>query len=42
MVQLESGFPNRFRYLVIVTCVGRQGTEEYVTISFQSQIIFFD
>lgn len=33
MVQLESGFPNRFRYLVIVTCVGRQETEEYRNIN---------
>jgi len=29
MVQLESAFPNRFRYLVIVTCIGKQQTEEY-------------
>jgi len=29
MVQLESGFPNRYRYLVMITCVGKQETEEY-------------
>ncbi|CAF1041590.1 unnamed protein product [Rotaria sp. Silwood1] len=34
MVQLESGFPNRFRYLVIVTCVGRQETEESAILGF--------
>jgi protein phosphatase slingshot len=34
MVQLESGFPNRFRYLVIVTCVGRQETEESAVLGF--------
>jgi len=34
MVQLESGFPNRFRYLVIITCVGRQQTEESAILGF--------
>ncbi|CAF3377208.1 unnamed protein product [Rotaria socialis] len=34
MVQLESGFPNRYRYLVIVTCVGRQETEESAILGF--------
>ncbi|CAF5195627.1 unnamed protein product, partial [Rotaria magnacalcarata] len=34
IVQLESGFPNRYRYLVIVTCVGRQETEESAILGF--------
>ncbi|CAF2821147.1 unnamed protein product [Rotaria sp. Silwood2] len=34
MVQLESGFPNRFRYLVIITCVGKQQTEESALLGF--------
>jgi hypothetical protein len=34
MVQLESGFPNHFRYLVIVTCIGKHQTEEYIEFSF--------
>ena len=32
MVQLETGFPNHFRSLVIVTCIGKQQTEEYVKL----------
>ncbi|CAF5178312.1 unnamed protein product [Rotaria magnacalcarata] len=34
MVQLESGFPNRFRYLVIITCIGKQQTEESALLGF--------
>ncbi|CAF1042675.1 unnamed protein product [Adineta steineri] len=34
MVQLESGFPNHFRYLVIVTCIGKQQTEESCILGF--------
>lgn len=34
LVQLESGFPNRYRYLVIVSCVGKQGTDESVILGF--------
>lgn len=34
MVQLESGFPNRYRYLVMITCVGKQETEESAILGF--------
>ncbi|CAF1361387.1 unnamed protein product, partial [Didymodactylos carnosus] len=33
-VKLESGFPNRIRYLVIVSCIGRQDSEESAILGF--------